>query len=51
MSILIDEKTQVVVQGLTGSEGTFHAEKMIEYGLQPGAGEGEWYQQVPFRNW
>ncbi|MFC1728919.1 M20/M25/M40 family metallo-hydrolase [candidate division KSB1 bacterium] len=26
-------------------------EKMREYGLQPGAGGGQWFQQVPFRNW
>jgi succinyl-CoA synthetase alpha subunit len=38
MSILIDEKTRVVVQGLTGREGTFHAQQMIEYGSQVVAG-------------
>ena len=44
MSILIDENTRVVVQGITGSEGTFHAEKMQEYktkvvaGVTPGKG-------------
>jgi len=38
MSILIDEKTRVVVQGLTGSEGTFHSQKMIEYGTKIVAG-------------
>ena len=32
MSILIDESTRVIVQGITGSEGTFHSEQMIEYG-------------------
>ncbi len=32
MSILVDQDTRVVVQGFTGSEGTFHAEQMIEYG-------------------
>ncbi|MFC1492317.1 M20/M25/M40 family metallo-hydrolase [candidate division KSB1 bacterium] len=26
-------------------------DRMIEYGLQPGAGEGQWFQEVPFRNW
>jgi len=31
MSILIDENTRVVVQGITGSEGTFHTQKMLEY--------------------
>jgi succinyl-CoA synthetase alpha subunit len=38
MSILIDEKTRVVVQGFTGSEGTFHAQRMIEYGTRIVAG-------------
>jgi succinyl-CoA synthetase alpha subunit len=38
MSILIDEKTRVVVQGLTGSEGTFHAQRMMEYGTRVVAG-------------
>jgi len=38
MSILIDETTQVLVQGITGSEGTFHTERMIEYGTKVVAG-------------
>ena len=38
MSILLDEKTRVVVLGITGSEGTFHAQKMIEYGTKIVAG-------------
>ncbi|MFZ2055564.1 MAG: succinate--CoA ligase subunit alpha [Candidatus Aminicenantales bacterium] len=38
MSILIDKNTRVVVQGLTGGEGTFHAQKMIEYGTNVVAG-------------
>ena len=38
MSILIDEKTRVAVQGITGGEGTFHAQKMIEYGTKVVAG-------------
>jgi len=32
MSILIDEKTPVIVQGFTGQIGTFHAKEMMEYG-------------------
>jgi succinyl-CoA synthetase alpha subunit len=38
MSILIDRKTRVVVQGITGGEGTFHTQRMIEYGTQIVAG-------------
>jgi len=38
MSILLDEQTRVVVLGITGSEGTFHAQKMIEYGTKVVAG-------------
>jgi succinyl-CoA synthetase alpha subunit len=38
MSILIDRKTRVVVQGITGGEGTFHTQRMIEYGTQVVAG-------------
>lgn len=32
MSILINEKTKIIVQGFTGDKGTFHAREMIEYG-------------------
>ena len=32
MSILIDEKTRVIVQGFTGDKATFHAKEMIAYG-------------------
>lgn len=38
MSILVDSDTRVVVQGFTGSEGSFHAEQMIEYGTNVVAG-------------
>jgi succinyl-CoA synthetase alpha subunit len=44
MSILVDNKTRVIVQGFTGREGTFHAGQMIEYGthivggITPGKG-------------
>ena len=32
MSVLVDNNSNVIIQGFTGSEGTFHAEQMIEYG-------------------
>ena len=32
MSILIDETTPIIVQGITGDKGTFHAKEMLEYG-------------------
>ncbi|NDV18376.1 succinate--CoA ligase subunit alpha [Pseudodesulfovibrio sp. JC047] len=38
MSILIDENTKVVVQGLTGREGSFHGQKMLDYGTKVVAG-------------
>jgi len=47
MSILLDEKTRVIVQGFTGDKGTFHAREMIAYGtnvvggVTPGKGGSE----------
>ena len=47
MSILIDKKTRLMVHGITGREGLFHAAQMLEYGtkivagMTPGKG-GEW---------
>jgi len=38
MSILIDSETKVVVQGVTGSEGTFHTQQMLAYGTKVVAG-------------
>jgi succinyl-CoA synthetase alpha subunit len=38
MSVLVNEKTRVIVQGLTGREGSFHAEQMIAYGTKVVAG-------------
>ena len=38
MSILVNKKSRIVVQGITGSEGTFHTTQMIEYGTYVVAG-------------
>ncbi len=38
MSILIDENTKVVVQGITGRDGSFHTEQMLDYGTNIVAG-------------
>jgi succinyl-CoA synthetase alpha subunit len=52
VSILVDEDTRVVVQGITGGEGEFHAGQMIEYGTNVVAGAvpnrgGQEIQGVP----
>jgi len=38
MSILVDENTRLVVQGITGSEGSFHTRQMVSYGSKVVAG-------------
>jgi succinyl-CoA synthetase alpha subunit len=38
MSVLVNENTRLIVQGLTGREGSFHAQQMIEYGTKVVAG-------------
>lgn len=38
MAVLVDKNTRVVVQGITGKEGSFHTQQMIEYGTKVVAG-------------
>ncbi len=55
MSILLQKNTRVVVQGITGSEGSFHAKQMMEYGTKvvagvtPGKG-GTSFEDIPIYN-
>lgn len=55
MSILVDENTLVVVQGITGAEGAFHTRRMVEYGTRvvagvtPGKG-GQDFDGIPVFN-
>ena len=55
MSVLVDKNTRLIVQGITGKEGTFHTIQMIEYGtnivggVTPGKG-GTTHESVPVFN-
>ena len=55
MSILLEKRTKVIVQGITGSEGSFHTLQMLEYGTKvvggvtPGKG-GKDFHGVPIFN-
>ncbi len=56
MSILIDQDTKVIVQGITGRDGSFHASQMIEYGtnivggVTPGKGGQEVHGKPVFHS-
>ena len=56
MSTFIDKSTRLVVQGITGRDGSFHAKQMIEYGTQvvagvtPGKGGQQFESSVPIFN-
>ena len=56
MSILIDDSTTVIVQGITGRDGSFHTKQMLEYGTKivagvtPGKGGQKFEDKVPVYN-
>ena len=56
MSILVDETTRLVVQGITGGEGSFHTKQMLEYGtnvvagVTPGKGGQKFEDKIPVFN-
>ena len=56
MSILVDKNTRLLVQGITGKAGGFHAKQCMEYGTQvvagvtPGRGGEMWESKVPVFN-
>ena len=56
MSIFIDKSTRLLVQGITGRDGSFHTKQMIEYGTQvvagvtPGKGGQKFEDKVPIFN-
>jgi succinyl-CoA synthetase alpha subunit len=56
LSILVDKNTRLVVQGITGGEGTFHTRQMIEYGTKvvagvtPGKGGQKFDDKIPIYN-
>jgi len=56
VSIFVDKNTRLLVQGITGRDGSFHAKQMIEYGTQvvggvtPGKGGQKFEEKVPIFN-
>jgi succinyl-CoA synthetase alpha subunit len=56
VSVLVDETTRVIVQGITGGEGAFHTRQMVEYGtnivagVTPGKGGQRFDERIPIYN-
>lgn len=56
MSVLLTENTKILIQGITGSEGSFHTKQMMEYnskvvaGVTPGKGGQKFNETVPIFN-
>ena len=57
MSIFINKETRLLVQGITGRDGSFHAKQMLEYGTKvvagvtPGKGGQKFEGKVPIFAW
>ena len=53
MSILINKNSKIIVQGITGSEGSFHTQQMLNYGtnivagVTPGKGGQTVFEKIP----
>lgn len=56
MSVLVDKNTKVIVQGITGHQGSFHAGEMLKFGtnivagVSPGKGGTKFQEKVPIEN-
>ena len=56
MSVIVDDKSRIVVQGITGKEGSFHTQQMLDYGtnvvagVTPGKGGTKFEEKVPIFN-
>ncbi|HMI55415.1 MAG TPA: succinate--CoA ligase subunit alpha, partial [Gemmatimonadaceae bacterium] len=56
MSVFIDKSTRLLIQGITGRDGSFHAKQMMEYGTQvvggvtPGKGGQKFENKIPIFN-
>jgi len=50
MAVLVDKNTRLIVQGITGREGTFHAKGCSEYSKQFGAETPNWQPKTAAKN-